>query len=195
MPHKINEEELVKKLMFVAKGEPKGKPTFGMPIPEAMMNREIKESDVYLNYLAKTKARHATLVLEKEVNKEVDEAYNAQLKESTVDGKTKSDKDSYHGDKSDNSDQGDDNDDFDKEYDFNEPREVEMIKLLNEPMYTKTTTLTVVPLLDTIHETQEDDLADQVMESLQAVAATITSPIVKKEASKETSEKGNIEEE
>ncbi|GJU96105.1 hypothetical protein Tco_1320861 [Tanacetum coccineum] len=34
--HKISEEELVEKLKFVAKGEPKGKPTYGMPIPEAM---------------------------------------------------------------------------------------------------------------------------------------------------------------
>nr|GEU89475.1 hypothetical protein [Tanacetum cinerariifolium] len=34
MPHKISEEELVEKLKFVARGEPKGKPTFGMPIPK-----------------------------------------------------------------------------------------------------------------------------------------------------------------
>ncbi|GJZ18389.1 hypothetical protein Tco_0554512, partial [Tanacetum coccineum] len=39
MPHKIGEEELMEKLKFVAKGEPKGTPTFGMPIPEAMMRR------------------------------------------------------------------------------------------------------------------------------------------------------------
>ncbi|GJU57579.1 hypothetical protein Tco_1235345 [Tanacetum coccineum] len=51
-----------------------------------------------------------------------------------------------------------------------------MIKLLNEPMYMENTTLTIVPLFDTIHETQEDDSADQVMESPSAVAATITPP-------------------
>ncbi|GJV67714.1 hypothetical protein Tco_1483223 [Tanacetum coccineum] len=92
----ISEEELMDKLKFVAKGEPKGKLTFRMPIPEAMISMEIKESDAYLNYLAKypnaqsgaptfwkgsrTKAIHATLVLEKDVNKQVDEAYNAHLK-------------------------------------------------------------------------------------------------------------------
>ncbi|GKB22315.1 hypothetical protein Tco_0856238 [Tanacetum coccineum] len=46
-------EELMDKLKFVAKGEPKGKLTFRMPIPEAMISMEIKESDAYLNYLAK----------------------------------------------------------------------------------------------------------------------------------------------
>ncbi|GKC77464.1 hypothetical protein Tco_1128238 [Tanacetum coccineum] len=51
--HKTSEGELVEKLKFVAKGEPKGKPAFGMPIPEAMMSREIKEPNDYLNYLAK----------------------------------------------------------------------------------------------------------------------------------------------
>ncbi|GKA14050.1 hypothetical protein Tco_0693696 [Tanacetum coccineum] len=34
-------------------GEPRGKPTFGMPIPKAMMSQEIKESNAYMNYLAK----------------------------------------------------------------------------------------------------------------------------------------------
>ncbi|GKA87760.1 hypothetical protein Tco_0809524 [Tanacetum coccineum] len=113
MPHKISEKELVEKLKFVAKGEPKGKPTFRIPILEAMMSREIKESIVYLNYLAKylnaqsgaptlgkgrgkgymkkgglevnaPKKKRADVprrkLLEKEVNKEVDKTYNAQLK-------------------------------------------------------------------------------------------------------------------
>ncbi|GKD07141.1 hypothetical protein Tco_1186826, partial [Tanacetum coccineum] len=44
--------ELVEKLKFIAKGEPKGKPTFEISITKAMMSREIKDSDVYLNYLA-----------------------------------------------------------------------------------------------------------------------------------------------
>ncbi|GJR17164.1 hypothetical protein Tco_0965691 [Tanacetum coccineum] len=124
VPHKINEEELVVKLKFVAKGELKGKPTFRMPILEAMMSREVKESVAYVDNLAKypnaqshtpthrrgqgkgymrkdheealelaqqinlvehqkqekelrTKVIHATLVLKKDVNKQVDEAYAA----------------------------------------------------------------------------------------------------------------------
>ncbi|GJT10294.1 hypothetical protein Tco_0857336 [Tanacetum coccineum] len=39
--------------MYVAKGEPKCKPMFEIPIREAMIRREIKESDAYVNYLAK----------------------------------------------------------------------------------------------------------------------------------------------
>ncbi|GJX48052.1 hypothetical protein Tco_0273242 [Tanacetum coccineum] len=125
--HKISEEELVEKLKFIAKGEPKGKPTFEISITKAMISREIKDSDVYLNYLANypnarssaptlrrgqvddnlledpvqalnlamlinleehqqrekeriLKIKHDALVLEKEVNKEVYEAYDAQLK-------------------------------------------------------------------------------------------------------------------
>ncbi|GJX31069.1 hypothetical protein Tco_0240924, partial [Tanacetum coccineum] len=154
--HKIG-EELVEKLKFEVEGEPKGKPTYGMSILEAMLSREIKEFADYINYLAmsrnaesgaptlgrgwgkgymsrgglevnapknkkvevlrrprtitvvdnpledpdktvdlamsvnleenkqrekehRSKARHADLVLDKEVKKEVDEAYNAQLK-------------------------------------------------------------------------------------------------------------------
>ncbi|GKC86603.1 hypothetical protein Tco_1147252 [Tanacetum coccineum] len=38
---------------YVAKGEPRRKLNFGMPIPVAMMSREIKESNTYMNYLAK----------------------------------------------------------------------------------------------------------------------------------------------
>ncbi|GKD02771.1 hypothetical protein Tco_1177745 [Tanacetum coccineum] len=94
--HKISEGELVEKLKFVAKGEPKGKPTFGMPIPEAMMSREIKEPNDYLNYLAKyLNAQSGAPTLGRgqvvdnllqdpdqdvDLAKEVDKAYDAQLK-------------------------------------------------------------------------------------------------------------------
>ncbi|GJU96106.1 hypothetical protein Tco_1320862 [Tanacetum coccineum] len=49
-----------------------------------------------------------------------------------------------------------------------------MTDLLNEPVYTKTQTLTVVPLLDTILEVQEEAPIDQVMES--PPAATTNTP-------------------
>ncbi|GKB94111.1 hypothetical protein Tco_0980248 [Tanacetum coccineum] len=125
-PHNVSEEARLEKLKYVAKGEPRGKRTFGMPIPESMMSREIKESNAYINYLAKyphaqsstptqgrgrgkgymrkgdiedqgqaldyailvnqeenqqremelrSKQRHARIVLEKQVNKEVDKGY------------------------------------------------------------------------------------------------------------------------
>ncbi|GKC29973.1 hypothetical protein Tco_1037267 [Tanacetum coccineum] len=114
-PHNISEEARLEKLMYVAKGEPRGKPTFGMPILEVMMSREIKELDAYMNYLTeyphaqscistlrkgqypyeafkyaklvnveenqqreterRSKQRHARIVLERQVNKEVDEGY------------------------------------------------------------------------------------------------------------------------
>ncbi|GJU77433.1 hypothetical protein Tco_1274503 [Tanacetum coccineum] len=286
-PHKISEEELVEKLMFVAKGEPKGKPAFRMPILEVMMSREVKESDAYLYYLAKYS--HAQFgaptlgrgkVLEKDVNKQVDEVYDAWMKlklkaqkhvshdaqlllnlkkgykgskrqhiikeirkapeegsgaiqdsqdhsdssnesiwNSTNDDKIESEKDSNNGDESDNSDHGDENDDSDKDSDagedqttdfgifvhdkeqvqtqpelqphspsatitshedvswyLNDPSEVEMTELLNKPMYTESTTLTVVPLLNTIHDTQEDNHVDQVTESPPAATTTITLP-------------------
>ncbi|GJS49998.1 hypothetical protein Tco_0600119 [Tanacetum coccineum] len=170
---------------------------------------------------------HATLVLEKDVNKQVDEAYDAQLKLKLKDQKQTKSENSYHGDQSDksdhddesvDSDNGDDVNDSDKDSDAEEDQttsfeirahdkepeqpqpepqphspsvtitshedvnrylndlpEVEMVELLNEPMYTESTTLTVVPILDTIHETQEDDHVDNVKESSPATT-TITPP-------------------
>ncbi|GJU58573.1 hypothetical protein Tco_1236339 [Tanacetum coccineum] len=52
-PHSVGKEARLEKLEYVAKGEPKGKPTFRMPIPEEMMRKEIKECNAYVNYLAK----------------------------------------------------------------------------------------------------------------------------------------------
>ncbi|GKB59027.1 hypothetical protein Tco_0915213 [Tanacetum coccineum] len=49
----VGEKERLEKLKYVANGEPRGKLTFEMPIPKAMMSREIKESNAYVNYLAK----------------------------------------------------------------------------------------------------------------------------------------------
>ncbi|GJS84826.1 hypothetical protein Tco_0751367 [Tanacetum coccineum] len=247
----FSEEELVEKLKLVAKGEPKGKPTFRIPIPEAMMSREIKEFDAYLNYMAKylnvqfgsltlgrgqgkgymrkgvlemnapkkkkagVPRRSRTItILKLKAQKHV--SPNAQLLlnfkrgakeskgqrileefrktlgegsgaapnslnhsdssdnsiwESIDDDKTESDKDFDHKDDNDDSnkdsDHGDGNDYSDINFDakedqtagfgiledynkfLNEPHEVEMSDLLNEPMYTETQTLTIVPLLET----------------------------------------------
>ncbi|GJW04579.1 hypothetical protein Tco_1563435 [Tanacetum coccineum] len=51
-PYFIGDEARLEKLKYVAKGE--RKPTFGMPIPEAMISKEIKESQAYVNYLNNT---------------------------------------------------------------------------------------------------------------------------------------------
>ncbi|GKA13887.1 hypothetical protein Tco_0693533 [Tanacetum coccineum] len=48
-PHSVGKEARLEKLEYVAKGEPKGKPTFRMPILEEMMRKEIKEFDAYVN--------------------------------------------------------------------------------------------------------------------------------------------------
>nr|GFA19453.1 hypothetical protein [Tanacetum cinerariifolium] len=37
----------------------------------------------------------------------------------------------------------------------NDPNEVQMSELINEPLYTKATTVTVSPVLETTHEIQE----------------------------------------
>ncbi|GKD52555.1 hypothetical protein Tco_1281531, partial [Tanacetum coccineum] len=174
----------------------------------------------------RSKAKHAPLVLDKEVNKEVDEAYNAQLKfkleapgegssavpdsldhsdsldssiwESSDDDKTESDNDYDNGDNDDQTDQfgvlvhGNEQaqpkpqhhspsvtttSQEDVSRYFNESLEVEMTYLLNEPMYTKTQTLMVVPLIDTIPEVQEETTNDQLMESPPAV--TTKTPLTK----------------
>ncbi|GJU57580.1 hypothetical protein Tco_1235346 [Tanacetum coccineum] len=112
----FSEEELVEKLKFIAKGEPKGKPTFGMPIPEAMMSREIKEKVRNNEFW---KALGEGLGVGPDSPNHSDSTDNS-IWESTNDDKTKSNKDSDHGDESDNSDQGDDNDDSNKEFDAGE---------------------------------------------------------------------------
>ncbi|GKA93187.1 reverse transcriptase domain-containing protein, partial [Tanacetum coccineum] len=148
----------------------------------------------------RSKVRHAPLVLEKEVTKEVEEGNTLGeglcavpnspdhtdssdnfIWDSTDDYKIKSDKDSDNGDYSDDSEK-----DSDAEYYnrfLNEPPEVQMANVMNEPVYTQTQTLIVVPLFDTILETQEDDLVDQVMKS-PPTATTITPPTKSKKKQK-----------
>ncbi|GJV16092.1 hypothetical protein Tco_1361415 [Tanacetum coccineum] len=290
-PHKISEEELVEKLKLVAKGEPKGKPTFRMPIPEAMMSREIKEFDAYLNYMAKylnaqsgsltlgrgqgkgymrkgvlevnapkkkkagvprrsrtiiiadnlledpdqaleldasinlednqqrdseriSKAKHATLLLlnlkrgskkaKDNDSKEFIKTQGRRRQEMTMMTLIKI---LITGDANDYSDIN-----FDAKEDqtagfriledynkfLNEPHEVEMFEQLNEPMYTETQTLIVVPLLETgvgilvrdkepstltvyrlletILQVQEQAPIDQVMNYLPVATTTITPP-------------------
>ncbi|GJS62210.1 hypothetical protein Tco_0656994 [Tanacetum coccineum] len=53
--YKTIKEEVVEKLKFMAKGETKGKPKYGMKILEAMLSQIIKESADNMNYLAKSK--------------------------------------------------------------------------------------------------------------------------------------------
>nr|GEV46949.1 ribonuclease H-like domain-containing protein [Tanacetum cinerariifolium] len=47
---------------------------------------------------------------------------------------------------------------------LNDPPEIQMTELLNEPLYTESTTMTIAPLLKTIQETQEDP-AENVIET------------------------------
>ncbi|GJT60699.1 hypothetical protein Tco_1004232 [Tanacetum coccineum] len=246
--HKISEEELVEKLNFVANGEPKGKPTYGMPILEVMLSKEIKESVDYINYLAKSrnaqssaptlgrgqvadnlledpdhavhlvmsvsleenkqrekesrsKVRHAALVVDKEVNKEVDIAYNDQLNTNTM-LKTVSTlseaqlllnikKGVKAVEKAINSNRfrrvpqekaqlqsyspnvTTTSQEVVSRY-LNETLEVEMTNLMHEPVYIKIQTLTVVPLLDTIPKVHEEPLIDQVMDSPPAITINTT---------------------
>ncbi|GKA53398.1 hypothetical protein Tco_0746713 [Tanacetum coccineum] len=53
--YKTIKEEVVEKLKFMAKGETKGKPKYGMKILEAMLSQIITESADNMNYLAKSK--------------------------------------------------------------------------------------------------------------------------------------------
>ncbi|GJU20329.1 hypothetical protein Tco_1153671 [Tanacetum coccineum] len=269
--HKISEEELVEKLKFVDKGEPKGKPAYGMPIPEVMLSKEIKESIDYINYLAKSrnaqsgaptlgsgqvannlmedpdhvvhlvmlvsleenkqrgkerrsKARHAALVVDKEVNKEVDIAYNDQLKlklkaQEQVSPEAQLLLNLKKGAKAsreaiilkqilkgpregssaipDSPDHRDNDDDFNKDFDFgkdqteevvsrylNETLKVEMTNLMHEPIYTKTQTLMVVPLLDTILKVHEEPLINQVIDSPPATTINTTPTKSKKKRAK-----------
>ncbi|GJT09478.1 hypothetical protein Tco_0856520, partial [Tanacetum coccineum] len=55
--HIIANEAKLEKLKYAAKGE--RKPTFGMPIPEAILSSEIKQSQVYAAYI--TKYPHAQI--------------------------------------------------------------------------------------------------------------------------------------
>ncbi|GJW24916.1 hypothetical protein Tco_0038727 [Tanacetum coccineum] len=139
----------------------------------------------------RSKAKHAPLVLDKEV----DEAYNAQLKFKL---ETESDNDYDNGDNDDQTDQfgvlihGNEQaqpkpqhhspsvtttSQEDVSRYFNESPEVEMTYLLNEPMYTKTQTLMVVPLINTIPEVQEETTNDQLMKSSPAI--TTKTPLTK----------------
>nr|GEW35247.1 reverse transcriptase domain-containing protein [Tanacetum cinerariifolium] len=77
--HKTNKEEVIEKLKFVAKGETICKHKYGIKILVAMLSQTIKESADYLNYLAKSQnAQSGAPILRR--GREVDEAYNDQLK-------------------------------------------------------------------------------------------------------------------
>ncbi|GKA82798.1 hypothetical protein Tco_0789546 [Tanacetum coccineum] len=224
LPHNIGEEARLEKLKYVAKEEPKGKPTFGMPISEAMMSKGymckvgmkvnaptpkrkkdviprcfititfadnlMQDQDEALEYAKpvnmeeiqqqekerQSKQRHAGIMLERQVNKEVDEdkVKKARSKgfpkrsRGRLQEKTESDKDSEHGDESGMSDYDEEsvefeNDESDKDFDDDDDQAADFVirphdkeSLLNEPSYTEVTTVMVTPLLDTIHESQED---------------------------------------
>ncbi|GJX24377.1 hypothetical protein Tco_0228822 [Tanacetum coccineum] len=161
----VAKAECLKKLKYVAKGEPKGKPTFGMPIPDNMLSKGLmRRSDMEVNppkskkqkdavprhsrtitfadnvlpdpnealeyaklvnmeetqqreTKQRSKQRHARIVLERQVNKELLLNLKRQSKESKKQSileefKRKpleedhedNDNDSEHGDESDKSD-------------------------------------------------------------------------------------------
>nr|GEU88240.1 hypothetical protein [Tanacetum cinerariifolium] len=56
---------------------------------------------------------------------------------------------------------------------LNDPPEIQMTELLNKPLYTESKTMTVAPLLETIHETQEDHV-ENVIETPPATPPTKT---------------------
>ncbi|GJY38845.1 retrovirus-related pol polyprotein from transposon TNT 1-94 [Tanacetum coccineum] len=204
------------KLKYVAKGE--RMLTFGIPIPEAMMSSEIKESQAYMNYVTKYPKGQATPkdVMGKGLMRKGDIPTPKRKKNvvprrkrsingddnvlsdpdsvldsssSDTDDKTESerdsdhdesDNDSEHGDESDKStsdDESTESDESDKEFDNADDQkedfvikphdkelenhrnhfQPQMSELLNEPSYTEATTTTVSPILETIHETQEQD--------------------------------------
>ncbi|GKA34288.1 hypothetical protein Tco_0720717 [Tanacetum coccineum] len=121
-------------------------------------------------------------------------SFDNSIWDSTNDDKTKSEKDSDHGDKSFEiraHDKEPEQPQLEIQYHspsvtimsqkdvsryLNDPHEVQITELLNEPMYTETTTETVIPLLDSIHETQEDNPVDKVMKSTPDTTTTITPP-------------------
>ncbi|GJZ78296.1 hypothetical protein Tco_0642968 [Tanacetum coccineum] len=264
LPHLIADEARLEKLKYVAKGEPRQTPTFGMPIPEAMMSDEIKESQAYVNYLNKyphaqsgsSTPRHGmgkglmrrsdiptpnkkkdvvprrkrsitvddnilsnpneAFEYDKEVSVVLESPYHSSSfddsSESANDDKTDSERDSDHDESDNESELGDesdkstsdeesdesDNDESDKDYEndnnqtedfvmkphdkepeqppkefptpshsvtttsaedytryLNDLKDVQISELLNEPLCTEATTMTVSPILETIHETQE----------------------------------------
>ncbi|GJW76136.1 hypothetical protein Tco_0137818 [Tanacetum coccineum] len=126
----------------------------------------------------KSKARHATLVLKKDVNKLKEKILIMEMQVTSFKIRAH-DKDPRQPQPELQSHSPSvtitSNEDVSRY--LNDPPEVQMIELLNEPIYTETTTLTVIPLLDTIHETQEDNFVDKVMESPPATTITITPPI------------------
>ncbi|GJW65188.1 hypothetical protein Tco_0117072 [Tanacetum coccineum] len=100
--------------------------------------------------------------------------------ESATDDKTKSKRDSNHddskidsetrdeSDKSNSNEENVESDESDKDFDnaedytryLNDPKDVQMTELLNEPVQTKATIMTVTLILETIHETQEQRLTN-----------------------------------
>ncbi|GJR60499.1 hypothetical protein Tco_1502661 [Tanacetum coccineum] len=97
--HNIKDNEVLGKLKFVAKGEPTRKPrnaqssvaTLGKGRGKGYMSRDPNQAlelDVLVSLEehrkreeeCRTKARHAALVLDKEVNKEVNEGFREQMK-------------------------------------------------------------------------------------------------------------------
>nr|GEV46108.1 hypothetical protein [Tanacetum cinerariifolium] len=56
MMHRTTKDEVLSKLTFMSKGEPKGALSYGVKILDAMLSDTIKESDDYINYLTKYKS-------------------------------------------------------------------------------------------------------------------------------------------
>ncbi|GJV35031.1 hypothetical protein Tco_1407508 [Tanacetum coccineum] len=120
--------------------------------------------------------RSRTITFADNMLEDLEQALDYAKLNSTDDDKAESERDSDNGDdndKSNNEDESvdsenddsdkDSNDDDDQAANFedisrclNDPPEIQMTELLNEPLYTKSTTMTVAPLLETIQETQED---------------------------------------
>ncbi|GKA92622.1 hypothetical protein Tco_0814547 [Tanacetum coccineum] len=159
--HRISEEELVEKLKFVAKGEPKCNPTYRMPIPEAMLSKEIKES----KGAKESKKEHILEEIRKALGEGLiavldslnhNDSSQSSIWELSDDDKTAID---------DDSNKGDNDDEFGKDSDAGDDHTTSFRIL----------TLTVVPLLDIIPEVQEEAPIDQAIDYPPATT-TITPP-------------------
>ncbi|GKA79614.1 hypothetical protein Tco_0786210, partial [Tanacetum coccineum] len=183
--HKISEEELVEKLKFVAKGEPKCNPTYRMPIPEAMLiNAPKKKKD-------EVPRRSRTITIADNLLEDPDQAKGAkeskkerileEIRKALGEGSIAVPDSLNHNDSSqssiwessdddkteidDDSNKGDNDDEFDKDSDAGDDHTTSFGIL----------TVTVVPLLDTILEVQEEAPIDQAIDYPPATT-TITPP-------------------
>nr|GEX15087.1 retrovirus-related Pol polyprotein from transposon TNT 1-94 [Tanacetum cinerariifolium] len=204
--HLIADEARLEKLKYVAKGE--CTPTFGMPIPEAIMSSEMNESQVYADYVKKypqvqsvpkhgifkglmrkgdvlkpkkkndvVPRRKRSITVDDNVLSDPDEALEYATQSASDEERTKSDE-SDNNSKNANDQTKDfmiklhekDQEQPPKTFPTPSPsvtatlaedytrfltdsKDVQMSKMLNEPLLTEATTMMVSPILETCHKT------------------------------------------